>query len=156
MGFPSACQIPRGNASGRSLGRTKPKQHGIIVRTAAEGITAEEIERDVRRLVQQWEEIEALSGRSQSPSLLYREPEMAFRFIREEFNKDFRGVVIDDPEMFERVRTYVERSTPPFGRPDHLPRPGDRVPRPCSNATTCTSSFVRLWIARCGCHRADR
>ena len=94
------------------LDRTKPKQHGIIVRTAAEGITAEEIERDVRRLVQQWEEIEALSGRSQSPSLLYREPEMAFRFIREEFNKDFRGVVIDDPEMFERVRTYVESVNP--------------------------------------------
>ncbi len=94
------------------LDRTKPKQHGIIVRTAAEGITAEEIERDVRRLVQQWEEIEALSGRSQAPSLLYREPEMAFRFIREEFNKDFRGVVIDDLEMFERVRTYVESVNP--------------------------------------------
>jgi len=94
------------------LDRTKPKQHGVIVRTAAEGITAEEIERDVRRLVQQWEEIEALSGRSQAPSLLYREPEMAFRFIREEFNKDFRGVVIDDPEMFERVRTYVESVNP--------------------------------------------
>ncbi len=94
------------------LDRTKPKQHGVIVRTAAEGITAEEIERDVRRLVQQWEEIEALSGRSQAPSLLYREPEMAFRFIREEFNKDFRGVAIDDPEMFERVRTYVESVNP--------------------------------------------
>ena len=94
------------------LDRTKPKQHGVIVRTAAEGITAEEIERDVRRLVQQWEEIEALSGRSQAPSLLYREPEMAFRFIREEFNKDFRGVVIDDPEMFERVRTYVKSVNP--------------------------------------------
>ena len=101
------------------LDRTKPKQHGIIVRTAAEGITAEEIERDVRRLVQQWEEIEALSGRSQSPSLLYREPEMAFRFIREEFNKDFRGVVIDDPEMFERVRTYVESVTPALA--DRIP-----------------------------------
>jgi len=94
------------------LDRTKPKQHGIIVRTAAEGITAEEIERDVRRLLQQWEEIEDLSGRSDSPSLLYREPEMAFRFIREEFNKDFRGVAIDDPEMFERVRTYVESVNP--------------------------------------------
>jgi len=94
------------------LDRTKPKQHGVIVRTAAEGITAEEIERDVRRLLQQWEEIEALSGRSQAPSLLYREPEMAFRFIREEFNKDFRGVAIDDPEMFERVRTYVESVNP--------------------------------------------
>ncbi|MDP6867805.1 MAG: ribonuclease E/G, partial [Acidimicrobiales bacterium] len=77
------------------LDRVKPKQHGVIVRTAAENITKEEIERDVRRLLTQWDEIENLAGRSQAPSLLYREPEMAFRFIREEFNKDFRGVVID-------------------------------------------------------------
>ncbi len=94
------------------LDRVKPKRHGIIVRTAAENITKEEIERDVRRLLGQWEEIERLADRSQSPSLLYREPEMAFRFIREEFNKDFRGVVIDDIEMFERVRTYVESVNP--------------------------------------------
>ncbi|MEO2155566.1 MAG: ribonuclease E/G, partial [Acidimicrobiales bacterium] len=87
------------------LDGVKPKQHGIIVRTAAENITAEEVERDVRRLLTQWDEIEALAKRSQSPSLLYREPEMAFRFIREEFNKDFRGVVIDDADMYERVRT---------------------------------------------------
>ncbi|HCW01138.1 MAG TPA: ribonuclease E/G, partial [Acidimicrobiaceae bacterium] len=94
------------------LDRVKPKQHGIIVRTAAENITKEEIERDVRRLLNQWEEIEKLAERSQAPSLLYREPEMAFRFIREEFNKDFRGVIIDDPDMFERVRTYVESVNP--------------------------------------------
>jgi len=94
------------------LDRVKPKQHGIIVRTAAESITKEEIERDVRRLLGQWDEIEALAGRSQAPNLLYREPEMAFRFIREEFNKDFRGVVIDDADMCEKVRTYVESVNP--------------------------------------------
>jgi len=94
------------------LDRVKPKQHGIIVRTAAENITKEEIERDVRRLLGQWDEIEALAGRSQAPNLLYREPEMAFRFIREEFNKDFRGVVIDDADMCEKVRTYVESVNP--------------------------------------------
>ena len=94
------------------LDRVKPKQHGIIVRTASENITKEEIERYVRRLLNQWEEIEKLAERSQAPSLLYREPEMAFRFIREEFNKDFRGVIIDDPDMFERVRTYVESVNP--------------------------------------------
>ena len=94
------------------LDRVKPKQHGIIVRTAAENITTEEVERDVRRLLRQWDDIEALAKRSQAPSLLYREPEMAFRYIREEFNKDFRGVVIDDAEMYERVRTYVDSVNP--------------------------------------------
>ena len=94
------------------LDKVKPKQHGIIVRTAAENITEEEIARDVRRLAQQWEEIETLSKSAKAPSLLYREPEMAFRFIREEFNKDFRGVVIDDREMYEQVRSYVESINP--------------------------------------------
>ena len=70
------------------LDRVKPAEHGIIVRTAAQDITDEEIERDVSRLVTQWEEISSLAGKSSSPSLLYREPELAFRFIREEFNKD--------------------------------------------------------------------
>ena len=94
------------------LDRVKPPQHGVIVRTAAEGITEEEIARDVGRLADQWTEIEALAKRSQAPSLLYREPEMAFRFIREEFNKDFRGVVIDDRDMYEKVRSYVESINP--------------------------------------------
>ena len=94
------------------LDKVKPKQHGIIVRTAAENITEEEIARDLRRLAQQWDEIEALSKSAKAPSLLYREPEMAFRFIREEFNKDFRGVVIDDREMYEKVRSYVESINP--------------------------------------------
>jgi len=94
------------------LDKVKPKQHGIIVRTAAENITEEEIARDVRRLTQQWEEIEAMSKNSKAPNLLYREPEMAFRFIREEFNKDFRGVIIDDSDMYEKVRSYVESINP--------------------------------------------
>jgi ribonuclease E len=96
----------------RILDRVKPEQHGIIVRTAAENITDEELERDVTRLVQQWNDIEALAKKSNAPALLYREPELAFRFIREEFNKDFRSVLIDDQEMYERVRTYVEGVNP--------------------------------------------
>ncbi|MBD35961.1 MAG: ribonuclease E/G [Actinobacteria bacterium] len=94
------------------LDRVKPEEHGIIVRTAAQDITNEEIERDVSRLVGQWEEISELAGRSSAPALLYREPELAFRFIREEFNKDFRGVLIDDQEMYEKVRNYVESLNP--------------------------------------------
>ena len=94
------------------LDRVKPAEHGIIVRTAAQDITDEEIERDVSRLITQWEEISSLAKKSSSPSLLYREPELAFRFIREEFNKDFRGVLIDDQEMYEKVRGYVESLNP--------------------------------------------
>ena len=94
------------------LDRAKPKQHGVIVRTAAENVTAEEIERDVKRLLQQWEGIEKLTKSAKSPSLLYREPEMAMRVIREEFNKDYRSIIIDDRELYDEVNDYVSSITP--------------------------------------------
>jgi len=94
------------------LDRVRPKGHGIIVRTAAEGVSAEEIERDVARLQQQWEQIEALAQKTQGPALLYREPDMAVRVIREEFNDDYRGVIIDDRQLFEEVHGYVASISP--------------------------------------------
>jgi ribonuclease E len=68
------------------LDRVRPQGHGIIVRTAAENVTSEEIERDVARLARQWASIEALAAKATAPALLYREPDMALRVIREEFN----------------------------------------------------------------------
>ncbi|MEQ8842498.1 MAG: Rne/Rng family ribonuclease [Acidimicrobiales bacterium] len=94
------------------LDKAKPKHHGVIVRTAAEDVTSEEIERDVRRLVAQWDEIEALAKKTNGPALLYREPEAAVRIIREEFTKDFRGVIIDDRALYEEIRGYVGSITP--------------------------------------------
>ncbi len=94
------------------LDKAKPKQHGVIVRTAAEDVTAQEIERDVARLLKQWEGIEKLAKTAQSPSLLYREPEMAMRVIREEFSKDYRSIVIDDKTLYDEVTDYVSSITP--------------------------------------------
>ena len=56
--------------------------------------------------------IEELAGKVQAPALLYREPDMAVRVIREEFNPEYRGVVIDDPALYEDVRSYVEAVSP--------------------------------------------
>ncbi|MEA3215550.1 MAG: ribonuclease [Acidimicrobiia bacterium] len=94
------------------LDRVKPAQHGIIVRTAAEGVTEEEIERDVRRLVAQWDATDRLAKRATAPSLLYREPDLAVRVIREEFNTEYRSIVIDDVSLFEEVRDYVRSISP--------------------------------------------
>ncbi|MEM7142376.1 MAG: Rne/Rng family ribonuclease, partial [Actinomycetota bacterium] len=94
------------------LDKAKPKQHGVIVRTAAENVTSEEIERDVKRLLAQWDEIEKLAKSTKAPALLYREPEATVRIIREEFTKDFRGVVIDDRALYEEIKGYVESITP--------------------------------------------
>ena len=94
------------------LDRVKPAQHGVIVRTAAENVTTDEIEDDVRRLLDQWAQIEALAKRSKAPTLLYREPDMAVRVIREEFSQDYRSVLIDDETMFAAVRDYVASINP--------------------------------------------
>lgn len=94
------------------LDRSKPKEHGVIVRTAAENVTAEEIARDVAGLLQQWEQIEALAAKAKGPQLLYREPDMSVRVIREEFNKEYRAVVIDDRDLYEEVADYVSVITP--------------------------------------------
>lgn len=94
------------------LDSVKPAEHGIIVRTAAERITADEIEADVRRLLDQWSQIEQLARTVKAPTLLYREPDMAVRVIREEFNVNYRGIVIDDKPLFEEVLDYVSAISP--------------------------------------------
>ena len=94
------------------LDRVKPKGAGIIVRTAAENVTEDEIVNDVKRLADQWQAIETLANSSKGPTLLYREPEMAVRVIREEFNKEYRGIIIDDRALYEDVKGYVESITP--------------------------------------------
>ncbi|HEX5365291.1 MAG TPA: Rne/Rng family ribonuclease, partial [Acidimicrobiales bacterium] len=96
------------------LDRAKPDEHGVIVRTAAENVTSEEIEDDVRRLLDQWAQIEALAKRSKAPTLLYREPDMAVRVIREEFSQDYRSVLIDDHDLYTAVRDYVASISPEF------------------------------------------
>jgi ribonuclease E len=96
----------------RILDAVKPAQHGVIVRTAAEGTTEDELRRDVLRLLKQWEQIESAAAGSKAPKLLYKEPDLAVRVIREEFNKEYRGVIIDDPTLFAEVRDYVESITP--------------------------------------------
>jgi ribonuclease E len=96
----------------RILDEVRPAGHGIIVRTAAEGATADELGRDVKVLLAQWTRIEARAKTTRGPSLLYREPDMALRVIREEFNKEYRGIVIDDRTLYDEVRSYVASISP--------------------------------------------
>lgn len=94
------------------LDRVKPAEHGLIVRTAAEGATEHELRADMTRLLTQWTQIEAKAKKVNGPALLYREPPLAVRVIREEFNAEYRGVVIDDPQLYEDVKDYVTAFNP--------------------------------------------
>ena len=94
------------------LDEIRPPNHGLIVRTAAEGVTAEELSRDVTLLISIWEEIGAKAKKVKGPKLLYREPDMAVRIIREELSPNYRGIVIDDKDLYNEIRSYVEHISP--------------------------------------------
>jgi ribonuclease E len=96
----------------RIVDAVRPAGHGLIVRTAAAGASAEELEHDIDRLVEQWDAIAAAALKGQGPALLYREPAIAVRVIREELNREYRAVVIDDRALYEQVRDYVGAVNP--------------------------------------------
>jgi ribonuclease E len=86
-----------------------PDEAGVIVRTAAEGASDVEIEADVARLKTQWEDIVAKSENSNfhAPALLYSEPDLAVRVIRDIFNEDFRKLTIQGNEAWEEIHNYL-------------------------------------------------
>jgi ribonuclease E len=94
------------------LDRVKPAEHGLIVRTAAEHATEQELRADMARLLEEWERIDAAAKKATGPTLLYREPSVAVRVIREEFNAEYRGVIIDDQQLYEDVKGYVGAFNP--------------------------------------------
>jgi ribonuclease E len=96
----------------RVLDRLRPADAGLIVRTAAEGATEDELERDMRRLTAQWNQISDIAKKAKAGSLLYKEPPLAIRLIREEFTKEYRGVVIDHAGLYEEVRSYIDAMAP--------------------------------------------
>ena len=96
----------------RILDDVRPDGHGLIVRTAAAGASAEDLRRDVEMLVGRWREIDERTRKLPAPALLYSEPHMAVRIIREELTDEHRSVLIDDPELFAIVRDYVSQFNP--------------------------------------------
>ena len=96
----------------RVLDRLRPADAGLIVRTAAEGATEEELERDMLRLNAQWSQISEYSKKAKPGSLLYKEPPLAIRLIREEFTKEYRGVIIDDRQLYDEVKGYIDAIAP--------------------------------------------
>ena len=90
-----------------------PSGSGVIVRTAAEGATEEQIRDDVARLTRQWEDIEKKRANTKSaPTLLRGEPELAVRVVRDIFNEDFSKLVIEGRDTYATVKEYVDELSP--------------------------------------------
>ena len=90
-----------------------PKDFGVIIRTAAEGASEEQLRQDVQRLQKQWEKIEKNAASSKSaPYLLHGEPELALRVVRDVFNEDFQKLVVQGRDTFSQVDSYVKEYAP--------------------------------------------
>ena len=94
------------------LKKVMPENAGVIVRTAAEGAAEEELARDVSRLAAQWEAIEKKSKTASAPALLYGEPDLTVRVIRDVFNEDFSKLVVSGDEAWDVVDEYVSYVAP--------------------------------------------
>jgi ribonuclease E len=90
----------------------RPDGHGLIVRTAAEGASKSDIERDLSRLVAAWAAVGKELPKKNAPALVYKEPELELRVIRDLFNRDITKCVVDDAALESLLRDYIRETTP--------------------------------------------
>ncbi|MFB8047634.1 ribonuclease E/G, partial [Streptomyces hydrogenans] len=96
------------------LKKIVPEDAGVIVRTAAEGASEDELRRDVERLQAQWADIQKKASQisTSAPSLLYGEPDMTVRVVRDIFNEDFSKVIVSGDDAWETIHGYVSHVAP--------------------------------------------
>jgi ribonuclease E len=89
-----------------------PENVGVIVRTAAEGATEEQLTLDVNRLTAQWSEISGAVEKVQAPALLHSEPDLLVKIVRDVFNEDFQKLVIEGSDAETTISTYLGQVAP--------------------------------------------
>ncbi|MBX9719300.1 MAG: Rne/Rng family ribonuclease [Microbacteriaceae bacterium] len=118
--------VPNGSMSGISrklpdterarlkkiLKEVLPENVGVIVRTAAEGATEEQLTLDVQRLTSQWAEISKRLSSTPAPAMLHSEPDLLIKIIRDVFNEDFRSLVISGADAQQTIEAYLRGVAP--------------------------------------------
>jgi ribonuclease E len=89
-----------------------PDNTGVIVRTAAEGATEDQLTRDVTALSARWEVIEGKVAAGKAPELLYSEPDLMIKVVRDLFNEDFHGLVVEGDDAWDMVKGYIDHVAP--------------------------------------------
>jgi ribonuclease E len=95
-----------------TLKRLMPEEAGVIIRTAAEGADEADLERDLNRLHAQWEDIEKKAKTASAPSLIYSEPDLVIRVIRDVFNEDFTKLIVQGLDEWDTVDNYLRWVAP--------------------------------------------
>ena len=94
------------------LRRLDVKEGGVIVRTAAEGASAEDIERDLDFLQRLWATIQEQAKKATAPELVYQEAELPLRVVRDLFTGDFERAVVDHERAYKRIVGYLKKTSP--------------------------------------------
>jgi ribonuclease E len=95
------------------LKKIVPEDAGVIVRTAAEGASEEDLTHDVERLKAQWESINRAAAKPKAaPTLVYGEPDLAIRVVRDVFNEDFQQVTVSGTQAWQTISGYVKDVAP--------------------------------------------
>ncbi|MCW2746912.1 MAG: ribonuclease, partial [Nocardioidaceae bacterium] len=89
-----------------------PDEAGVIVRTAAEGATEDQLTRDVTALTARWEDIERKVAAGNSPELLYGEPDLMIKVVRDLFNEDFTKLIVEGDDAWDNISGYVNHVAP--------------------------------------------
>ncbi|MDE3025802.1 MAG: ribonuclease E/G, partial [Acidobacteriota bacterium] len=94
------------------LRKLNVKEGGVIVRTAAEGASEEDIERDLVFLQRLWRSIQAKAKTATAPELVYQEAELPLRVTRDLFTGDFERALVDNDQAFKRITVYLKKTSP--------------------------------------------
>jgi ribonuclease E len=123
------------------LKKVTPENAGVIVRTAAEGAAEAELERDVTRLAAQWETIEKKAKTATAPALLYGEPDLTIRVVRDVFNEDFSRLIVSGDQGWDVIDEYVRYVAPHLA--ERIERWGPEVgDSPVASATGADDVFA--------------
>ncbi len=102
------------------INKVRPPGFGVIVRTAAQHATAEELAADISRLNKEWDRIQEQAKEAKAPLLIHEEPELLIKVIREHFTADFRKLLIDDRGAHQTVVDYLQSTAPDLVSKAHL------------------------------------
>jgi ribonuclease G len=90
----------------------KPKGMGLIMRTAAQDAATEELQKDLAYLRDLWQSLQARISRSKPPMLIYQEVDLSLKVVRDIFSSDYRFLIVDSPEIYQRVTNFLENTNP--------------------------------------------
>ena len=96
----------------RIVKQVKPSDHGVIVRTAAEGATEEQITADMERLLAKWDKVRTAAEEAKALTAVYEEPPLVVKVIRDNFGPEFERCIVDEEALYHQVRGYLEEVAP--------------------------------------------